>query len=230
MEDFLVRFNYSKTIKDLHIYPMISSIWSCDKNIVQKLPLISFINFFNNHKLFNFTNRQQWKFVKGGSHKYIQAIVSKNLFNYKVNKYVKRILRDKNKITIIFNNNERFIADKIILATHADQALKILDAPSQKEFEILSKFRYSKNYAYLHSDNMYMPQRKATWSSWNFQGQNNNDQSFSLTYWMNLLQNLPSKKNFFLSINPLDVPNYCYDQTTFEHPIFSLETLSAQKN
>ena len=74
-----------------------------------------------------------------------------------------------------------------------------------------------------------MPKRKATWSSWNFQGKNNDDQSFSLTYWMNLLQNLPPKKNFFLSINPLYIPNYCYDKTTFEHPIFSLETLSAQK-
>ena len=229
VEDFLVRFNYSNNIKNLHVYPMISSIWSCDKKLVQKLPLISFINFFNNHRLFNFRNRQQWKYVKGGSHKYIQAIVSKNLFNYKVNKCVKKILRNKDKITIIFDDNERFIVDKIVLATHADQALNLLEAPSQDELQILSNFKYSKNYAYLHSDNTFMPRRKATWSSWNFQGQKNDDQSFSLTYWMNLLQNLSSKKNFFLSVNPLNIPNYCYDKTTFEHPIFSLETLSSQK-
>jgi hypothetical protein len=229
VEDFLIRFNYSKTIKDLHIYPMISSIWSCDKNKVKKFPLISFINFFSNHRLFNFINRQQWKFVKGGSHKYIQSIISKNLFKYKINKCVKTILRDRNKKTIIFNDNERFIADKIILATHADQALNILDEPSKDEIQILSKFEYSKNYAYLHSDKTFMPKCKATWSSWNFQGKNNDDQSFSLTYWMNLLQNLQSQKNFFLSINPLENPNFCHDITIFEHPIFNLETLTAQK-
>ncbi|MDC0057377.1 NAD(P)-binding protein [Alphaproteobacteria bacterium] len=229
LEDFLIKFNYSKKIKELHIYPMVSSIWSCNKNKVKKFPLISFINFFNNHRLFNFINRQQWKFVKGGSHKYIKAIISKNLFNYKINKCVKKILRDKDKITIIFNDNERFIVDKIILATHADQALNILNEPSQNEIQILSKFKYSKNYAYLHSDNAFMPRRKTAWSSWNFQGKNNDDQSFSLTYWMNLLQNLQSQKNFFLSINPSYIPNHCHDKTTFEHPIFSLETLSAQK-
>ena len=229
LDDFLTKFNYSKKIKDLHIYPMISSIWSCNRNEVEKFPLISFINFFNNHRLFNFINRQQWKFVKGGSHKYIQKIISKNLFNYKINKCVKKILRDKNKITIIFDDNEHFIADKIILATHADQALNILDGPTQNEIKILSKFKYSRNYAYLHSDKTFMPKRKATWSSWNFQGKNNDDHSFSLTYWMNLLQNLQSQKNFFLSINPSEIPNQCYDRTIFEHPIFSLETLSAQK-
>jgi len=229
VEDFLVKFNYSKKIKDLHIYPMISSIWSCDRGDVQKFPLISFINFFNNHRLFNFINRQQWKFVKGGSHRYIQAIVSKNLFNYEINKCVKKVIRNINNITIIFNDGKKFVADKIILATHADQALKVLDKPSQNEIKILSKFQYSRNHAYLHSDETLMPKLKATWSSWNFQGKGNKDRSFSLTYWMNLLQNLQSQKNFFLSINPLEIPNHCHDKTIFEHPIFSLETLSAQK-
>ena len=74
-----------------------------------------------------------------------------------------------------------------------------------------------------------MPKRKKVWSSWNFQAQNNIDQSFSLTYWMNLLQNLQSKKNYFVSINPYYIPDNCYDETVFEHPIFNLETLQAQK-
>ena len=229
IEDFLSRFNYSKNIRDLHIYPMISCIWSCDRNLVEKFPLMSFINFFNNHRLFNFMNRQQWKFVEGGSHKYIQSVISKNLFNYTKNKNVKNILRDKDKITIIFDNNEQFIADKIVLATHADQALRILDQPTKNEIQILSKFKYSKNYAYLHSDNTFMPNRKSVWSSWNFLSKKDKDSSFSLTYWMNLLQNLQSKKNYFVSINPFSIPNQCHDQTIFEHPIFNLETLLMQK-
>ena len=119
--------------------------------------------------------------------------------------------------------------NKVILATHADQALKILDKPSDNEINILSKFKYSKNYAYLHSENNLMPKRKSIWSSWNFLGSKNNINSFSLTYWMNLLQNLNSKTNFFVSINPFETPKHYYDKTIFEHPIFNLETLSAQK-
>ena len=107
--------------------------------------------------------------------------------------------------------------------------MRLLDNPSSKEFEILSKFNYSKNYAYLHSDNKLMPKRKTTWSSWNFLGQTNSEENFSLTYWMNQLQNLNTKKNYFVSINPFNLPNDCYDETVFEHPIFDLTTLSAQK-
>ena len=229
LEEFLIKYNYSKIIRDFHIYPMISSIWSCDKDNVKNFPLISFINFFNNHKLFNLINRQEWKHVKGGSHKYIESIVKKKLFSYKINKYVKKIIREKDKITIAFNNNEKFTVNKVILATHADQALKILDKPSDNEINILSKFKYSKNYACLHSENNLMPKRKSIWSSWNFLGSKNNINSFSLTYWMNLLQNLNSKTNFFVSINPFETPKHYYDKTIFEHPIFNLETLSAQK-
>ena len=229
LEEFLIKFNYPKNIRDCHIYPMVSSIWSCGKNDVKKFPLLSFINFFNNHGLFNFSNRKQWKFITGGSNKYIQSIINKKLFNYQTNKCVQKIIRDQNKVIIIFSDNKKFVANKLILATHADQALHLLDDPSKNEFTILSQFKYSKNQAYLHSDNIFMPKRKAVWSSWNFLGKKDDDFSFSLTYWMNLLQNLRSRKNFFVSINPTSIPKYCYDSTTFEHPIFSLETLSAQK-
>jgi len=229
IDDFLIKYNYSKTIKEYHIYPIISSIWSCDKNKVKNFPLISFINFFKNHSLFNILNRPKWQYVKGGSHQYINKIISKNLFDYTKNKEAKKIIRENGKIKIIFSNSDQFIVDKIVLATHADQALDILEDPSRNEFEILSKFKYSKNYAYLHSDEQYMPKRKKIWSSWNFLGKKDDDENFSVTYWMNLLQKLNSNKNYFVSINPFDTPKNCYEQTMFEHPVFDLETLSAQK-
>ena len=84
LEEFLIKYNYSKIIRDFHIYPMISSIWSCDKGNVKNFPLISFINFFNNHKLFNLINRQEWKHVKGGSHKYIESIIKINYLAIKL--------------------------------------------------------------------------------------------------------------------------------------------------
>ena len=100
--------------------------------------------------------------------------------------------------------------------------------PTKTEVDILSKFKYSKNLAYLHSDDSFMPKNKIAWSSWNFL-QNTNMESFSLTYWMNNLQKINSEKNFFVSINPPNVPKNIVDQTIFEHPIFSIETLRSQK-
>ena len=229
IDEFLNSHGYSDFLRNYHIYPMISSIWSCDKNRVKNFPLISFVNFFNNHSLFNFFNRPKWKFVKGGSHQYIKKIISMNLFKNETNKEIIKILRTDTKISLIINNDAQFVVDKIVLATHADQALNLLENPSSKEFEILSKFNYSKNYAYLHSDKRFMPKRKKTWSSWNFLGKTTSEENFSLTYWMNLLQNLNTKKNYFVSINPFDIPSDCYDEAIFEHPVFDLKTLSAQK-
>ena len=116
----------------------------------------------------------------------------------------------------------------MVLATHADQALSLIDKPTVEEKNILSIFKYSKNLAVLHSDEKHMPQRKLSWSSWNFIKRSESD-NFSLTYWMNKLQNLQSKKNYFVTINPAKLPENVIDQTSFEHPIFSLETLKAQK-
>ena len=106
--------------------------------------------------------------------------------------------------------------------------MSLIDKPTVEEKNILSIFKYSKNLAVLHSDEKYMPQRKLSWSSWNFIKRGESD-NFSLTYWMNKLQNLQSKKNYFVTINPTKLPENVIDQTSFEHPIFSLETLKAQK-
>ena len=93
-----------------------------------------------------------------------------------------------NKVIIIFSDNKKFVANKLILATHADQALHLLDDPSKNEFTILSQFKYSKNQAYLHSDNIFMPKRKAVWSSWNFLVKKAMIFLFPLPYWLILLQ------------------------------------------
>ncbi len=229
LDDFLTKYKYTDILRDFHIYPIVSSIWSSNRDNVKKFPLKSFINFFNNHGLFNIFNRPQWKFVKGGSKKYIDSILKKRLFKYYINKLVKKIQRNDNENFIIFENNEKIKFNKIILATHADQSLDILEKPTKNENDILSKFKYSKNLAYLHSDINFMPKRKSIWSSWNFKNKKRDQSNFSLTYWMNLLQNIPGEKNYFVTINPNNEPNNYLDKTTFEHPIFNLETLLVQK-
>ncbi len=227
IEEFLKKNNFSKFIKDYHIYPMISSIWSSNSKNAKYFPLKSFIEFFSNHGLFNIIARPQWKYIKNGSTKYIEKLINKNMFSYKTNFKIKAIKRENDNIKIL-SDNKIYLFDKLVLATHADQALSLIEQPTADEKNLLSTFKYSKNLAVLHSDEKHMPQKKLSWSSWNFIKKSESD-NFSLTYWMNKLQNLPSKKNYFVTINPSKLPKNIIDKTTFEHPIFSLETLKAQK-
>ena len=227
IEEFLDYKQYDYKIKNFHIYPMISSIWSANKKDVKKFPLILFIRFFKNHGLFSFVDRPQWKFVEGGSINYIKNLIKKNLFNYYTNSKITKVDRTNDSI-IIFLKDKKIKFDKVVFANHADQALQLISNPSLKEKSILSKFKYTKNKAYLHSDNMAMPSRKRVWSSWNFIEYHEKQNFFSLTYWMNKLQKIDSKKNYFVSINPGFIPEKVYDTATFDHPIFNFQTLKAQ--
>tara|TARA_Y100000590_G_scaffold256415_1_gene287942 strand:+ start:1259 stop:2569 length:1311 start_codon:yes stop_codon:yes gene_type:complete len=230
IEEFLEKKGYSNDLKNLHIYPMISSIWSCNQNNIKNFPFVSFLNFFKNHGLFKLKKRPIWKYVVGGSKVYVDKLVEKKYFDYQTNCLVKKIIRNKDKIIIQTNKQKEIVADKLVLATHADQSLSILEKPSEIEKKILSQFKYTKNEAFLHSDDNFMPNNKAAWSSWNFISNNKDNKKFSLTYWMNNLQKIKSKKNYFVTINPELTPKSKLDFTIFEHPIFDLNTIKAQQN
>ena len=224
LEDFLQNNNFSTYLKELHIYPLISSIWSTNQRDVRNFPLKLFLNFFNNHDLFNFKDRPQWKFVKGGSNSYIKKIIELDKFSFSLNTKIDKIIRSNNNIKII-KNDEEIVFDYVIIATHADQALQIINNPTNNEKEILSKFEYTKNKAYLHSDRSMMPKNNKTWSSWNFIKSENTNTNFTLTYWMNNLQKLQTSKEYFVTINPEKTPEYIHDDTFFTHPKFNLQTM-----
>jgi len=162
---FLELHGFSLYVRRYHIYPLISSIWSSKKNDVENFPLISFINFFRNHGLFNLKKRPKWQYVLGGSKTYIDKIINLKQFKYTTNFKIKYIKRSNQFIQIIDDNEKKYKFDKIILATHADQALDLLHKPTNNEINILSHFKYSKNLAILHSDKRLMPNKKTLWSS-----------------------------------------------------------------
>ena len=228
IKEFLDRYNFSDYVRKFHIYPMISSIWSSNIKDVEYFPLVSFVNFFKNHGLFNLKNRPQWKYVKGGSKTYIEKVIALNLFKYSTNISINYVDRKNNKIEIFQKNNEKLIFDKIVFATHADQALSLINNPTKEEIDVLSNFKYSTNNAFLHSDADLMPKNNRTWSSWNFLD-HSQSLNFTLTYWMNNLQKLKTSNNYFVTINPPFEPKNIWDKTIFEHPIFNLSTYEAQQ-
>ncbi len=192
------------------------------------MPLKLFLNFFINHGLFKLKNRPQWYTVSNRSRTYVKKVLKKisgEVFkNYKVSK----ILRSENNVRILIGN-EYLDYDHVILASHADQSLELLDDPSLEESEILKKFTYVSNEAYLHSDKNLMPIRKSAWSSWNSISKN---EKTCVTYWLNKLQNLNSEINYFLTLNPVEAidKNKIIKKINFTHPYFNKDNVALQKD
>ena len=226
--DYLRRSKLSKYFIEYHIIPMVAAIWSMPFSKAKEMPLKLFLNFFINHGLFRLKNRPQWFTVTNRSRNYVKKILEKisgEIFkNYKIN----NISRSDDNVRISIGN-EYLDYDQVVLACHADQSLNILNDPSSKEKEILNKFTYVSNRAFLHTDENLMPSRKKAWSSWN---SITKDSRTCITYWLNKLQNLKTNKNYFLTLNPVvEVEeNKVIKQEKFTHPYFNNENVILQKD
>ena len=220
IDKFLKKYNFTEEFKKYYLYPMCASIWSNPINKIKNYKTDFLINFFINHGLVNIFFRPQWKVVRSGSNKYIQKI--KNLTNIKffVNSTVNSIKTIADKINIKTNNKVKKY-DYLIFANHSDEIIKILPSHFKKQKKILSLVKYQYNDACLHTDNSLMPKNKFNWSSWNFIKTNNKDEA-KLTYWMNYLQNLKCKKDYFVSINSNDLinKNKVIKKMKYSHPVF----------
>ena len=225
---YLDKSNFSKYLVEYHIIPMVAAIWSMPFSKARDMPLKLFLNFFINHGLFKLKNRPQWYTVTGRSRTYVKKVLEKisgEIFkNYKVNS----INRNENNVRIKIGD-DYLDYDHVVLASHADQSLKILDKPTEEEQRILSKFKYVSNEAILHSDERFMPKKRLAWSSWN---SISNGNQTCVTYWLNNLQNLKCEQNFFLTLNPISEINKknIIKNINFTHPYFNSETLKYQKS
>ena len=226
--NYLEKSKLSKYFIEYHIIPMVAAIWSMPFEKAKDMPLKLFLNFFINHGLFKLKNRPQWYTVTNRSRVYVNKVLEKisgEIFkNYKVSK----ILRSENNVRISIGN-EYLDYDHVILASHADQSLKILEEPTSEEDKILRRFSYVSNKAYLHIDENLMPLRKSAWSSWNSITKDNRT---CITYWLNKLQNLKTSKNYFLTLNPVEQinNNKILKKIDFTHPYFNKENVKLQKD
>ena len=230
--NYLKKQNLSKFFIDYHLIPMVSAIWSMPPHESRTMPLKFFLNFFQNHGLFKLKNRPQWYTVKNRSRTYVNKILRKISGEYYKNYKINKIKRESDNVKIYYGDRSEFFDyEKIVLAIHADDALSLIDNPTKEENEILSTFNYKKNIAVLHTDENVMPKNKKVWSSWNSKIDSKNTANNSVTYWLNLLQNLNIKKNIFLTLNPffkID-ERKIIKKIDFTHPYYDQETLVNQK-
>ena len=229
--NFLDKEKLSKEFINYHLIPMVSAIWSMPPYEANQMPLKFFLKFFQNHGLFKLKDRPQWFTVSNRSRSYVQNILSKISGEHFKNYTVNKIKSKSSGIDLYYGGESEFFDyDKVVIATHADEALSMIDNPTNEEKKILSKFSYRENIAFIHTDEIAMPKNKKTWSSWNSSLKKNEISKSSITYWLNSLQNLKCAKNIFLTLNPyfeID-QSKILKKVKFTHPYFDQSALDHQ--
>jgi predicted NAD/FAD-binding protein len=211
---------------------MVAAIWSMPFSKAKDMPLKLFLNFFINHGLFKLKDRPQWFTVAGRSKSYVSKILPEISGEYYKNYKVKKITRSENNVRINIGANDDFVDyDGVVLACHANESLALLAEPSEQEKNILSEFQYVTNNAFLHTEEQLMPKNKLAWSSWNSISKQDLTNT-CVTYWLNLLQNLNTDKNYFLTLNPIQSiePEKVIKKVIFTHPYFNLKNTNLQKD
>ena len=229
--EYLRHNKLSSTFINYHLIPMVSAIWSMPPVEAGKMPIKFFFKFFQNHGLFKLKNRPQWYTVSNRSRSYVNKVISKVSGEYFKNYKITKIKRKLSGIDLYYGGeNEFFNYDKIVLATHADEALSLIDNPTVEENEILSNFSYKENIAIIHTDKRAMPKNKKNWCSWNSSIDNKDSTKNSITYWLNLLQNLNCNENIFLTLNPyFEIEKTkILKEVKFTHPYFDKTALNSQ--
>ena len=221
----------SKQFVNYHIIPMVSAIWSMPPVEASKMPISFFLKFFQNHGLFKLKNRPQWYTVSNRSRTYVNKIISKISGEYYKNYKIKQIIRKSSGVDLYYGGESEFFDyDKVVIATHADEALNLIENPTEDEKIVLSNFSYKENTAYIHTDTRAMPKNKKAWCSWNSSIDNQNTKKNSITYWLNLLQNLKCDENIFLTLNPyFDIDETkILKKVRFTHPYYDQKALDTQ--
>ena len=230
--DFLKIKKQSKYFINFHIVPMVAAIWSMPPDLAEKMPMDLFLNFFQNHGLFKLKNRPQWYTVTGRSKTYVDKVLQTISGEYFKNYEITGVYRNKNNVRLYYgSSNEYFDYDKVIFATHANETLNLIKNPTENERNILSNFKYKKNLAYLHTDEQLMPDKKSAWSSWNSILKKEDISKNCVTYWLNKLQNLKTKNNYFLTLNPTTEidSGKIIKKIDFSHPFYDLKSIESQK-
>ena len=231
---FLDRHGYSPQLVDLHVLPMCAAIWSSSAEAIRGFPMQAFVRFFSSHQLFKVGRRAKWRTVAGGSRSYVQALVADFAGPVRLAPAARAISRQGGLVTVEDTRGARDVFTDVVLASHADQSLALLDDADDLERQVLGAFGYTKNRAVLHDDRTLMPRRRHVWASWNYIGGDDMEggEALCVSYWMNRLQKLDRRHPIFLTLNPPREPKAGQVLRSFEyeHPLFTQAALSAQRD
>ena len=217
---------YSTAFVDRLIVPQAAAVWSADPAQMRNFPARFLVEFFDNHGMLGFRDRPQWRTVRGGSKRYVEALTRPFADRLRLATPVREIARHEDHVTV---DGERF--DHVIVAAHADQALGMLTDPTDREHEILGAFPYQPNEAVLHTDRSLLPRRRRAWASWNYHLLDAPTGLPTVTYHMNRLQDLQADRDFCVTLNRTERidPARILRTIPYAHPVYTAEGARAQQ-
>ncbi len=231
--EYLDRNGYTDAFIEDHLLPMGAAIWSTTAQQMRDYPLVAFVRFFIHHGLLDLVDRPKWRTVTGGSISYVQRMIGA-VHELRLGAGAAQIRREHGGVTIIDSTGERSWFTDVVIATHADQALKLLADPDATETSLLGAFDYTDNEAVLHSDTALMPKRERVWSSWNYIGDSadTGERPLCVTYWMNRLQSLDTRHPIFVTLNPTrEIADDKFIRSfAYTHPLFDRKAVEAQQH
>ncbi len=219
--------SYSSVFKERYIMPMGAAIWSTPSDKMHDFPARTFVQFFKNHGLLGVTTQHQWLTVSGGSKHYVEKIQAQISGKIILNSDVVGIRRYEDGVTLIHRDGSKSDYDKVVIAMHAPQALEMLQDATSEEEEILSAFPYKQNDALLHNDSNALYPDKKIYAAWNYKT-GGKENAVTLSYWINRLQNLDSKKEYFVSLNETSELKDVIEKISYEHPQFDRKAIMMQ--
>ncbi len=233
LAQFISEFHFSNEMLWQYLIPMSSAVWSTPPDKMLDFPAVTLIRFFKNHGFLGLNTQHQWYTLHNGSQSYREILIGPFKDRIHTGRGAVKVTKKGNIANVELTDGTSQDFDKVILATHADQALKLLAHPEPNESRLLSAFNYQKNIATVHSDEAVMPKSKRAWSSWNYSIEKINAEAVPTTiYWMNRLQGVSENKNYFVSINALHgsiQKQKLISEIEYEHPLFDVKAIDAQK-
>jgi predicted NAD/FAD-binding protein len=233
VRDYVAQGKYGDDFLDLFLVPMSGAVWSTPPDKMLDFPAITLLRFFHNHGFLGMHTQHPWRTLEGGAKSYVEKMSAPWRDRVSLNQRAERVTRESGRVHVITADGASRIHDKVIFASHADQTLRLLAAPSDLEARLLREFHYQPNIATLHTDPRFMPKTRRAWASWNYRIEREADggERPSTHYWMNSLQGVSRRENYFVSLNSHDQvdPARVLRRIEYEHPLFSLGAIAAQK-
>jgi predicted NAD/FAD-binding protein len=228
--DYLAARGYSEAFVSDHLLPLVGAVWSSSRDGVRDFPARLLVRFFDHHGFLQPGAGWQWLTVRGGSREYIHAMLAGFRGEVRTSSPVERICRDPGSVRVKARGQAPEPFDHVVLACHADQALRIVAQPSSVERDVVGAFRFQQNDVVLHTDEALMPRLPRTWASWNYHLDEEPGEGACVTYWMNRLQSLPGSTHYFVTLNRRAAirPERILRTFTYAHPFFTPSATAAQ--
>ncbi|MBA2333131.1 MAG: FAD-dependent oxidoreductase [Actinobacteria bacterium] len=226
LEAYLDQHGYSRRFRRHFLVPLTSALWSTAPGRALEFPAAHAIRFFDNHGMLGL-RRFAWRTVSGGSDTYVRGLVELLGPRLKLGLGVRSLRRDADGVELTSDDGEHHRFDKVVVATHADQALALLEDPSEDERRVLGAFGYTRNEAVLHTDDRLLPRARSARASWIYRL--GDDGRPTVTYSLNRLQSIAGEKEYCVTLNQAVDDEHVIRRLTYEHPLFTVDALRAQR-